>query len=460
MQNVDHSSGIPAQDPVEVICHLGAYSAVLTLVTVSSPEQMTLVAKQVKAGYPGQSLMLHASSLGLGVSLLQKLTDYFQLADPVSRSDQWEALRSAAQTHAEGTDPLLVLVERGDLMTLDLLMEAAELSQLAPHALSICILGMNGYDRGLTEDRCSAPVYRIDMPVAELPGVPAKSTESMQSFDRVVVPPQEDEAELSSMSSAQNQQRSRVSEILSGFAGSREKLTTLLDKTWVVGGIQLPMIQAGAAALVLLIILVLVVDGLSGDESQQAVTLESVTLSVPERPAFSADSQTIGSSEKSFPADTSPQPRDTLQGAVSSVPDRSAGLSDKAETAPAQQGVEVAKEPKSPNNVGPLAAGVPKQVNSKVSEASAKLGGLPEGGFVVQLFGSWEKARADEFIRQWRANVPGDLHWVTTRREGKAWYIVVMSNYSNRDEARAAIALLPTSLSRQSPWIRETSSIK
>jgi hypothetical protein len=462
VQNINQSSDVPAQDPLEVICHLSAYSAVLTLVTVASPEQMAQVAKQVKAGYPGRSLMVHASSLGLGVSLLQKLMDYFQLVDPVSQSDQWEALRSAAQTHAEGTDPLLVLVERGDLMTLDLLMEAAELSQLAPHALSICILGMNGYDRGLTEDRCTVPLYRIDMPIAELPGVSANIAEPMASLDSVIVPTQADEAEKGasslSVGSDQNAQRHSPSVRLLGLAGVREKLMALLDKTLVVGGLELPLLHAAAATVALLIVLILAIDGLSGDESQQSVALESVTLSVPERPAFSADSPLDRSHDRALPAETTAESRALLP--KETVPAKTTGLSDEGNLSAGQQDMKVAKEPKSLNSAGSLAADVSEQVNSKVPENRSNPGVLAEDGFVVQLFGSWEKARADDFIHQWRANVPGDLQRVLTRRDGKAWYIVVMSKYSSRDEARAAIALLPTSLSRQSPWIREASSIK
>lgn len=82
----------------------------------------------------------------------------------------------------------------------------------------------------------------------------------------------------------------------------------------------------------------------------------------------------------------------------------------------------------------------------------------PQSNFVVQLFGSFQRASAERFIG---SNQLGSRAVVVpTLRDQKTWYVVVSGSYTNRTKAQTAIAELPAALRRLNPWVRSVKDLR
>ena len=83
--------------------------------------------------------------------------------------------------------------------------------------------------------------------------------------------------------------------------------------------------------------------------------------------------------------------------------------------------------------------------------------GLPKEHYVLQLLGAQEEATVKRFLTQYPS-----LQKVTyykTWRQAKPWYVVVQGDYVDYDAAKAGIDRLPSTLQKQSPWIRKVEVI-
>ncbi|MCD8532979.1 MAG: SPOR domain-containing protein [Saccharospirillaceae bacterium] len=106
----------------------------------------------------------------------------------------------------------------------------------------------------------------------------------------------------------------------------------------------------------------------------------------------------------------------------------------------------------------PVVAAAVTPVRERSSDERALL--AASGGFVVQLFGSYQADNASGFRQQWQSQVAGSLYQYRTEHNNRPWYVVVAGVYSNRDEAKAAVNALPRELRTQSPWIRDVSAVQ
>ena len=84
----------------------------------------------------------------------------------------------------------------------------------------------------------------------------------------------------------------------------------------------------------------------------------------------------------------------------------------------------------------------------------------PESGYIVQLLGSHSSTGAETFRDQWQSQVTGTLYRYQTTYKGKDWFVVVSGVYSSRAEARAAVNAMPSSLRKQSPWVRPVGDVQ
>ena len=78
--------------------------------------------------------------------------------------------------------------------------------------------------------------------------------------------------------------------------------------------------------------------------------------------------------------------------------------------------------------------------------------------FVVQLFGSRDRAATTRFIRDHGIGEKAAV--VEVKRNGAPWYVVVTGLYTTRSAATTALRALPTPLAKQQPWPRAVSTLK
>jgi chromosome segregation ATPase len=75
------------------------------------------------------------------------------------------------------------------------------------------------------------------------------------------------------------------------------------------------------------------------------------------------------------------------------------------------------------------------------------------GGYTIQLIGVANKDSISSFATKY--GLQGDLAYITTEREGKAWHILLYGMYDSYAEATKALQNLPESLISQQPWARK-----
>ncbi len=75
----------------------------------------------------------------------------------------------------------------------------------------------------------------------------------------------------------------------------------------------------------------------------------------------------------------------------------------------------------------------------------------------IQIFATYHLQSLDKFVVS-RA-IDKDFAWFETVHRGKPWYVLVHGIYQERNDARAAIAALPSALRQAKPWIRTIASI-
>ena len=78
--------------------------------------------------------------------------------------------------------------------------------------------------------------------------------------------------------------------------------------------------------------------------------------------------------------------------------------------------------------------------------------------FVVQLFGSRDRAATTRFIRDHRLGEKATV--VEQKLKGAPWYVVVTGLYTTRSAASSAIRAMPPALAKQKPWPRAVSTLK
>ncbi len=80
------------------------------------------------------------------------------------------------------------------------------------------------------------------------------------------------------------------------------------------------------------------------------------------------------------------------------------------------------------------------------------------GAMTVQLAAAAERAGLDDVAA--KAGAAGDFAVVTTRRNGRPWYLLVAGVYADKDSARRAIEQLPQALRSAGPWSRSFASLQ
>lgn len=82
----------------------------------------------------------------------------------------------------------------------------------------------------------------------------------------------------------------------------------------------------------------------------------------------------------------------------------------------------------------------------------------PAGNYVVQLYATYQRSSAEQFVAQHKLGAPAKV--IATVRDGKTWYVVVYGSYADRTRARNAIGGLPDAVRRLSPWVRKIADLR
>jgi len=78
--------------------------------------------------------------------------------------------------------------------------------------------------------------------------------------------------------------------------------------------------------------------------------------------------------------------------------------------------------------------------------------------YTMQLFGSASESAVQSFITQ--NNLTGKAVYAKMRQNNQDWFVVLMGDYANRNQAVGAISQLPANLQTQGPWARSMQSVQ
>jgi DamX protein len=82
----------------------------------------------------------------------------------------------------------------------------------------------------------------------------------------------------------------------------------------------------------------------------------------------------------------------------------------------------------------------------------------PKRNYVVQLYATYQRASAQQFIASHSLAAKANI--IATVRDGKTWYVVVYGSYRDRTKAKAAISGLPVALRELKPWVRQVGDLQ
>lgn len=110
-----------------------------------------------------------------------------------------------------------------------------------------------------------------------------------------------------------------------------------------------------------------------------------------------------------------------------------------------------------PREVKPTAKG-PTQAKKPLSASQKWLALQNPDHYALQLMGSHSESAINQFLR--RHKLRDKTVYLRSYHRGKYWYIVLYGDYTNREQAKAAIAGLPSSLRATRPWARRIGDIE
>lgn len=453
---------------LELLAHLASYSELLVAVSGPSGSGKTVLAQALAAQReePEESLFISADlMLGMPAILNQiaRCWDMPQLSEDIVLAR--EAIKDiAVQRYNEGLS-LLVIIDQADQLDVDTLNEIAHFALLAPQAISFALFGQPGFELAFRESPAQAPVHVLHLEPLSLddaalliqqvfsPGQPLALTQDELLFiwQQSAGWPQSllHQAEDYLLTSASTEAPAAAATVTAQT--NRFPLLHMLAIAGVAAALVVSFLYRGGDAD----------DSVSLSQSEYVVAEPSVALpestytpaSVPLSSFASEDDvETTEIAPPVVKTDVSePDYNYSAQQGVNAGRQTESGVAEMAEPVVAVDNRAVA-------TAEPVVAAAVTPVRERSSDERALL--AANGGFVVQLFGSYQADNAAGFRQQWQSQVAGSLYQYRTEHKNRPWYVVVAGVYSNRDEAKAAVNALPRELRTQSPWIRDVSAVQ
>ncbi|MCD8522664.1 MAG: AAA family ATPase [Saccharospirillaceae bacterium] len=453
---------------LELLAHLASYSELLVAVSGPSGSGKTVLAQALAAQRedPEESLFISADlMLGMPAILNQiaRRWDMPQLSDDIVQAR--EAIKDIALQRYDDGLSLLVIIDQADQLDADTLNEIAHFALLAPQAISFALFGQPGFELAFRESPAQAPVHVLHLEPLTLddaalliqqvfsPGQPLALTQDELLFiwQQSAGWPQSllHQAEDYLLTSANTEAPAAAATVAAQT--NRFPLLHMLAIAGVAAALVVSFLYRGGDAD----------DSVPLSQPEYVVAEPSVALpestDTPARVPLSSfasedDVETteiappVVKTDVSEPDYNYAAPQDVNAGRQTE-----SGGAEMAEPA-------IAVDNRAVTTAEPVVAAAVTPVRERSSDERALL--AASGGFVVQLFGSYQADNASGFRQQWQSQVAGSLYQYRTEHNNRPWYVVVAGVYSNRDEAKAAVNALPRELRTQSPWIRDVSAVQ
>lgn len=474
----------PQAKVLELVTHLTAYSDLLVVVSGEEGSGKTLLAKSLHEAHREQDESLYiGASVMLGLSsILRQLAQHWQMDDvPNDQGELREAVRLEALSRHEMGSSMLVIIDDAEQLDGDTLNEIAHFALVVRQAVSFILFGLPGLEQQFRGGPAQAPLHKQAIePLSQ-----AEIVHILHSRYGEAMP-------LDKASLKQIYQQSR------GFPGVALRLAEdALDPVVTMPASPIshehnrfPLTHILAISVVVMVIAIsfLYRDRLveEADESAVDVALDvapvvpvettDVLSHLPLTQTPEPQAQELALEEKvsaseemdyNYAAPVHTLPAQVEPASVPSVP----STAPVANTAPAPS---IAPAPVKP--VAPTPVQAPSQIAS-VQKAATPPAPAPvasvkqpsddrqallavKSGFVVQLFGSYERINAEKFRSQWQQGIRGKLYLYETQHNNRAWFVIVSGIYPTRAEAASAVSAMPEPLRKQSPWIRDISGVQ
>ena len=440
---------------LELLQHLSMYSELLIFLSGERGMGKTFIAQALLATReaPDQSLMVEADiTLGY-VDLLQKLAEFFDLAE---YSNEIEDLESQIIAHCielsnDEQGSMLLILDQADQLSDDTLEDLNNLALLAPNVLHIMML--------------APPEFEARLVTLSEPQAPAHVMQIEALFS--------DESEVLLLQSfpAKEWSVEDVDYILKQSAGNPGKILYIAQqllsgkKTSAVS--KFPITHVAAMVLVASALVMTYVYQTQGD-SEDEIAQAEVKISLPE-PVLEIQPQPVEDLLDKNPdnVDKIDLPVELPVDEVTTVADEEIDFNfvDSAETtqveAPVVSNADVTEIDVKAAISDQVIDVKPKVVVAETTFTNDEKSLLASANtdFVMQLFGAYSEKNTQNFIQKYSSNdMP--LSMYKTIYKGKTWHVVIAGPFENRRLAVQKSKQLPKKLQQQKPWIRSIVPVK
>ena len=458
---------------VELLSHLASYSELLVAVTGFEGAGKSFIANNLAAQReaPDETLLLTASVI-LGMpAILSSIAAHWDM--PAIHEDgaqAREAIRNEAIDRSEAGGNLLLIIDQADQLDAETLNDIAHFALLAPQAISVILFGAPGYETHFRNSPAQAPVHVL----AVEPLSDSEISTLMASVfgDGDVCPFGDKELADIMMDSG----------CLPGPAlrqGERILSSSMRPAaTASAAGFPLRNILAIAGVVTAIAMVFIYQWGASSQDDELSPEIQAQLDSVKD---FNYPSPDVGSKAEAGNSEgvtlvdrvvveatdgeeagaVSEEASNTDSG--SEIVKANTGRSSEIDAVSMTEGAgsgspAVEPEAAQPQAVQVEASTAQSMTPSYTPDEQAVL--VSESGYIVQLLGSHSSTGSETFRDQWQSQVTGTLYRYRTTYKGKDWFVVVSGVYSSRAEARAAVNAMPSSLRKQSPWVRPVEDVQ
>lgn len=195
-------------------------------------------------------------------------------------------------------------------------------------------------------------------------------------------------------------------------------------------------------------------------EAPPTPPIPSAPTALPETPAPPAVSE---QAPQPAPAAPAPAPTPSVASApaepapvLSPKPAAKPDSEKRTKTVPSKATAESAAATR--HTAKPQAAAKADSDDGKSFYSSAWVKRQKPQSFVVQLFGSRDRAATSRFIREHGLGEKATV--VEVKLKGAPWYVVITGLYTTRSAAQSAIRAMPAPLVKQKPWPRAVATLK
>ena len=463
---------------VELLSHLASYSELLVAVTGFEGAGKSFIANNLAAQReaPDETLLLTASVM-LGMpAILSSIAGHWDMPAIHEDSAQArEAIRNEAIDRSEAGGNLLLIIDQADQLDAETLNDIAHFALLAPQAISVVLFGTPGYETQFRNSPAQAPVHVLaveplsDAEIATLMASVFGDGDTCPFSDKEL-------ADIMMDSGCLPGPALRQAERMLSSA-------TRTTATPVAGGFPMRNILAIAGVVTAIAMIFIYQWGASSATGElpegelspelQAQLEAAKDFNYPgsaDGSGLSEDSSTVELADRTVvEAGSDLSVADlSAKGAAKVAPSNAASERVEATAESASAGVNAAPDSGARTDVAVTEAQVastvgsaePAQVSTPSYTPDEQALLASESGYIVQLLGSHSSTGAETFRDQWQSQVTGTLYRYQTTYKGKDWFVVVSGVYSSRAEARAAVNAMPSSLRKQSPWVRPVEDVQ